>query len=151
MQADDEEKAAALQRQQERVMKRRKSDADTSELHPDDEGVDKKQRHDMGESHALAMHSLVNVPEPTSVLLPMPSEAAYLEREKLRMDMELQKERMRLDREREREEQQQRRDETFIKLVQEQLQASQTMLQAAQAMMLKIIDKLNLDDDNSPK
>ena len=71
----------------------------------------------------------------------------FMEREKMRMEIELEKERMRIDRDRERDDAQRRRDETFMKLIQDQMISSQAMLQATQSMMVKIVNKLGGDED----
>lgn len=75
------------------------------------------------------------------------TESFYLERERMRMDLELEKEKLRIEREKEKDEARHRRDESFMKLVQDQMIASQAMLQATQSMMLKIVNKLGGDDE----
>ena len=75
------------------------------------------------------------------------TESFYLEREKMRMDLELEKEKLRIEREKEKDETRHRRDESFMKLVQDQMIASQAMLQATQSMMLRIVNKLGGDDE----
>jgi hypothetical protein len=77
------------------------------------------------------------------------TDSFYLERERMRMDLELEKEKLRIDREKEKDEARNRRDESFMKLVQDQMIASQAMLQATQSMMLKIVNKLGGDDEFS--
>ena len=77
------------------------------------------------------------------------TESFYLERERMRMDLELEKEKLRIEREKEKDEARHRRDESFMKLVQDQMIASQAMLQATQSMMLKIVNKLGGDDEFS--
>lgn len=75
------------------------------------------------------------------------TESFYLEREKMRMDLELEKEKLRIEREKEKDEIRHRRDESFMKLVQDQMIASQAMLQATQSMMLRIVNKLGGDEE----
>ena len=77
------------------------------------------------------------------------TDSFYLERERMRMDLELEKEKLRIEREKEKDEARNRRDESFMKLVQDQMIASQAMLQATQSMMLKIVTKLGGDDEFS--
>lgn len=77
------------------------------------------------------------------------TDSFYIERERMRMDLELEKEKLRIEREKEKDEARNRRDESFMKLVQDQMIASQAMLQATQSMMLKIVNKLGGDDEFS--
>ena len=77
------------------------------------------------------------------------TDSFYLGRERMRMDLELEKEKLRIEREKEKDEARNRRDEGFMKLVQDQMISSQAMLQATQSMMLKIVTKLGGDDEFS--
>lgn len=155
MQADDEEKANLLKRQQERAQKRAKrglsvgGKADDSSVESvEDSATQKMVRLDDSSQRLLpAIHYPVTVSSSSSSTaggtgLSLSSDEMQLEREKMRLDMELKKEKMRLDREREREEYQAKRDESLMRQVQEQLTASRAMLQACQEMMGKVLEKV---------
>ena len=114
-----------------------------------DDWEQKKQRlpQDNGEATA-AFQSSSSSSAPYTYFSGNPeTDSFYLERERMRMDLELEKEKLRIDREKEKDEARNRRDESFMKLVQDQMIASQAMLQATQSMMLKIVTKLGGDDE----
>lgn len=75
-----------------------------------------------------------------------------LEREKLRLEFELQKEKLRSERDKERDELLIQRDREFIKFVQDQLTASQTLFQTTNDLLNKLLEKVEqYHINNQPK